>query len=175
MEFCQEVFLGVQRRWPINLVLFANRLNFHLPVSSLRCGSHGSGLLCHAPLLERLESSLLPSFRDFSTGPSEDPPESGSSDYVIAPFWSQKVWFTDLLDLLLGVPVSFPLRRDLLKQPLFLRQHRNLHVLQLAAFGLSSEPIVIGFSAVLARQLTFCRRRPSSMYVQAIGYLSQVV
>ena len=46
-------------------------------------------------------------------------------------------WFPDLL---VAVPVSLPLWRDLLRQPHFHRFHQNLHVLRLTAFPISSDP-----------------------------------
>ena len=57
---------------------------------------------------------------------------------LIAPLWPQRPWFTDLLELLVEVPWSLPLRRDLLRQPHFRRFHQNLPVFHLAAWRLSS-------------------------------------
>ena len=58
---------------------------------------------------------------------------------LVAPFWPQHPWF---LELLVAVPVSLPLRRDLLRQPHFHRFHQNLRVLRLTAFRISSDPPV---------------------------------
>ena len=58
---------------------------------------------------------------------------------LIAPFWPQRDWFPDLLELLSDVPVTLSSRRDLLRQPHFHRFHLNLPMLQLTAWRLSSD------------------------------------
>ena len=57
----------------------------------------------------------------------------------MAPFWPQHPWFPDLM---VTVPVVLPRRKDLLRQPHFHRFHRNLPVLRLTAFRISSDPPV---------------------------------
>ena len=58
---------------------------------------------------------------------------------LIAPFWPQRDWFPDLLELLSDVPITLSGRRDLLRQPHFHRFHLNLPMLQLTAWRLSSD------------------------------------
>ena len=58
---------------------------------------------------------------------------------LIAPFWPQKEWFPDLLELLSDIPIELPKRRDLLQQPHFHRFHENLQMLCLTAWRLSSD------------------------------------
>ena len=53
---------------------------------------------------------------------------------LIAPFWSQKEWFSNLLNLSVAPPVAQPYRRDLLRQPHFHHLHQNLRVLHLLAW-----------------------------------------
>ena len=53
---------------------------------------------------------------------------------LIAPFWPQRDWFPDLLELLSDIPVALPGRKDLLRQPHFHRFHQNLPMLQLTAW-----------------------------------------
>ena len=62
---------------------------------------------------------------------------------LVAPFWPQHPWFPYLLELLVEVPFFLPRRRDLLRQPHFHHYHQNLPVLQLTAFRISSDPLVI--------------------------------
>ena len=57
---------------------------------------------------------------------------------LIAPFWPQRDWFPDLLELLSDVPITLSDRRDLLRQPHFHRFHQNLPMLRLTAWQLSS-------------------------------------
>ena len=58
---------------------------------------------------------------------------------LIAPFWLQREWFPDLLELLSDVPITLSSRKDLLRQPHFHRFHQNLPMLQLTAWRLSSD------------------------------------
>ena len=57
---------------------------------------------------------------------------------LIAPFWPQRDWFPDLLELLSDVPITLSGRKDL-RQPHFHRFHLNLPMLQLTAWRLSSD------------------------------------
>ena len=75
----------------------------------------------------------------------------GSELTLVAPFWPQHLWFPDLLELMVEIPLFLPQRKDLLKQPHFHRFHQNLPVLRLTAFCLSSDPQDI--SASLQRWL----------------------
>ena len=59
---------------------------------------------------------------------------------LIAPFWVQRQWFPDMLELLVDVPVQLPVSQDILRQPHFHPNHQNPHVLQLHAWRLSSKP-----------------------------------
>ena len=58
---------------------------------------------------------------------------------LIAPFWTQKKWFLDLLSLSVTSPVPLPYRRDLLRQPQFHHLHQKLHMLHFHAWRLSSD------------------------------------
>ena len=58
---------------------------------------------------------------------------------LIAPFWPQREWFPDPLELLSDIPIELPKRRDLLRQPHFNRFHENLPMLRLTAWRLSSD------------------------------------
>ena len=60
------------------------------------------------------------------------------SDYS-PPFWPQREWFPDLLELLSDIPIELPKRRDLLRQPHFHRFHENLPMLRLTAWRLSGD------------------------------------
>jgi hypothetical protein len=58
---------------------------------------------------------------------------------LIAPRWTDKPWFPELLKLIQSPPVPLPLREDLLKQPQSQTFHQNLSVLKLHAWRLSSK------------------------------------
>ena len=57
---------------------------------------------------------------------------------LIAPWWPQREWFPDLVELLIDSPRALPLRRDLLLQPMARALHAGLGTLQLTAWRLSS-------------------------------------
>ena len=57
---------------------------------------------------------------------------------LIAPLWPQQTWFSEVLQLLVSVPVSLPLFPKLLTQAKGKFQHQNLPVLNLHAWELSS-------------------------------------
>ena len=71
---------------------------------------------------------------------------------LIAPFWPQKEWFPDLVDMAITSPRRLPLRKDLLRQPHFHRFHQNLPALQLVAWRLSSDSSVFGVIPETSRE-----------------------
>ena len=60
---------------------------------------------------------------------------------MIAPYWRQRPWFPELLDLVVDGPVPLPLSRDLLRQPHFHRHHVGVSGLSLHAWRLSSDSL----------------------------------
>ena len=57
---------------------------------------------------------------------------------LVAPWWPQRSWFNDLLDLLIGLPRALPARSDLLSQRGTL--HTNPVMFHLHVWPLSSDP-----------------------------------
>ena len=87
---------------------------------------------------------------------------------LIAPFWPQREWFPDLLELLSDITIELPKRRGLLRQPHFHRFHENLPMLRLAAWRLSSDSPVRPVSLdTVAGQLALCRRKSTGLNYQA--------
>ena len=82
----------------------------------------------------------------------------GVSMTLVAPFWPQKIWFPELLDLL----VAFPTHWDLLHQPHFHCLHQNLCVATVQRAARRQ-----GLSSAVARQLVFCRRRSTRLNYQS--------
>ena len=64
---------------------------------------------------------------------------SGVVMTLIAPYWPQRPWFPDLLDLMVDNPTALPSFLDLLRQPHFHRCHLGIHRLSLHAWRLSSD------------------------------------
>ena len=64
---------------------------------------------------------------------------SGVLMTLVAPFWPQRPWFPDLLELVVDGPIVLPNCRDLLSQPRFHCHHRGIDKLSLHAWRLSSD------------------------------------
>ena len=62
---------------------------------------------------------------------------------LIAPLWPQQTWVSEVLQLLVSAPVRLPLFPKLLTQAKGKFQHRNLPVLNLHAWELSSNQLKI--------------------------------
>ena len=58
---------------------------------------------------------------------------------LVAPYWPQRPWFVDLLQMSVAPPVALPTRPDLLFQPRSRRRYPGLHRLALHAWRLSSD------------------------------------
>ena len=150
---CPEVFREIQHRWSITIDLFATSLNHQLPVyfsPVLDPQSVGTDAMLQP--WDGLEVYAFPPFALIHQVLRKLRQSHRVQMTLIAPFWPQRVWFPDLLELLVEVPVALPTRQDLLRQPHFHHFHRSLHVLQLAAWRLWSEPPAI--KACLQQWLT---------------------
>ncbi|XP_068233748.1 uncharacterized protein [Palaemon carinicauda] len=64
---------------------------------------------------------------------------TGCSLTLVTPFWPQKDWFVDLLELSVDTPRRLPIRQDLLKQPHRHVFHLRPQALQLTAWRLSAD------------------------------------
>ena len=149
---CPQVFKEVQRRWPVLIDLFATSLNHRLPLYFSPV-QDPQALATDAMLQdwEGLEAYAFPPFALIHQVLSKLRQTKNCYLTLIAPFWPHRPWFADLLELLVDVPVSLPLRIDLLRQPHFNRLHHNLLVLKLTAWRVSSCPP--GMSASLRQWL----------------------
>ena len=86
---------------------------------------------------------------------------------IIAPYWPQRPWFPDLLELVVDDPVALPRDRVLLSQPHVHRQHL---VCQGWFFMPGDYPAIIrssGFSWHVAKQAALVRQPSSSAGYQA--------
>ena len=140
-SLCPQVFSDLQRRWNTNIDLFATHLNNKLPLYFSPLPDPASiGTDAMLQDWSNQEVYAFPPFAMVQQVIMKLRQSPGTTMTLIAPFWPQRPWFPDLLELLVEVPVSLPSRVDLLRQPHFDHLHRNLHVLQLTAWRLSSEP-----------------------------------
>ena len=130
----QQVVQELLRKWPAIIDLFATSLTARLPVFFAPAGVDAflqpwDNLQAYAfppiAIIRRVILKLRNSHHCDLT--------------LIAPFWPQKEWFPDLLELLSDIPIELPKRQDLLRQPHFHRFHENLQMLRLTAWRLSSD------------------------------------
>ena len=135
-----EVFRSLSRQRPVMIDLFVTSANhrcsiYFLPFRDpLSAGTDAllqswDGLLAYAfppwSILPQMLAKLRVSHRTLLT--------------LIAPYWPQRLWFADLLQMSVAPPVTLPSRPDLPFQPRSRRRYPGLHRLALHAWRLSSD------------------------------------
>ena len=135
----QEVFDDLRKRWPVVKDLFASSLN-HRCVAYFATTSDPMAVGVDAMLQcwDFLQVYAFPPFAMVRPVLNKLRVSKGVEMTLIAPLWSQKEWFPDLLEHLLEPPFPLPQRWDLLRQPHVRRFHQNLSKLRLHAWRLSS-------------------------------------
>ena len=113
---CQDVFNQLLHKWPAIIDLFATDLSTRLPVyfSPVRDPAV-AGVDAMLQSWDCFQAYAFPPFGMIQQVLLKLCQSKGVTLTLIAPFWPQKAWFPDLLDHLVEVPVSLPLRRDLLR------------------------------------------------------------
>ena len=130
----QEVFDMLCRKWSVTIDLFASSLNrccgvYFASVSDPMAAGTDA-------MLQSWDFLMAYAFPPFALIPQvlvKLRASQGAVLTLIAPFWPQREWFPDLLDLLVEPSLELPLRWDLLRQPHVRRFHQNLPVLSLHA------------------------------------------
>ena len=134
-----EVFRSLTRKWPVMVDLFATSDSHHCSIyfspfrDPFSAGTDSlfqswDGLLAHAFPPWSILPQMLAKLRMFK----------GTLLTLVAPYWPQRPWFVDLLQLSVAPPVILPTRPDLLFQPRSRRRYPGLHRLALHAWRLSS-------------------------------------
>ncbi|XP_066976777.1 uncharacterized protein [Macrobrachium rosenbergii] len=127
------------KRWPATVDLFATRFNFRLPVYfSPLVGPMSCRMDAMLHSWDNMQVYAFPPFGLIQEVLSKLRNSINTQMTLICPFWPQRPWFPDFLDRLTEVPVFLPERKNL-KQPHFHYFHRNLRMLKLAAWILSSK------------------------------------
>ena len=135
-----EVFQDLRKRWPVSIDLFATSLNHRC--SLYFSPFHDPSALATDALLQSWNGWLAYAFPPWSLIPTVLKKLRSSSGVLltlIAPYWPQRPWFPELLDLVVDGPVALPLSQDLLRQPHFHRFHQGVSGLSLHAWRLSSD------------------------------------
>ena len=136
----QEVFQDLCKRWPVSIDLFATSLNHRCSIYF--SPYHDRNALGMDALLQSWNGWQAYAFPPWSLIPAVLKNLRSSSGVlltIIAPYWPQRPWFLDLLDLVVDGPVTLPQSRDLLRQPHFHRFHLGVSRLSLHAWRLSSD------------------------------------
>ena len=136
----QSVFQQLRKRWPVTIDLFATSFNHRcLPYFS---PFHDPNSIGTDALLQQWDGWQAYAFPPYALIPAilkKLRSSSGVLLTIIAPYWPQRPWFPELLELVVDGPVALPLDRDLLSQPHVHRQHLGLSRLALHAWRLSSD------------------------------------
>ena len=136
----QEVFRDLCKRWPVSINLFATSQNHRCSIYFSPYHDHNA--LGTDALLQNWNGWQVYAFPPWSLIPAVLKKLRSSSGVlltIIAPYWPQRLWFPDLLDLVVNGPVALPQSRDLLRQPHFHRFHLGVSRLSLHAWRLSSD------------------------------------
>ena len=135
----QEVVDQLVHRWPAMIDLFATSLTARLPVYfSPASDPRAAGTDALLQPWDDLQAYAFPPIAIIRRILLKLRSSKNCELTLIAPFWPQRDWFPDLLELLSDVPITLSDRRDLLRQPHFHRFHQNLPMLRLTAWRLSS-------------------------------------
>ena len=136
----QEVFKDLCRRWPVSIDLFATSQNHRCSIYF--SPYHDLNALGKDALLQSWNGWQAYAFPPWSLIPAVLKKLRSSSGVlltIVAPYWPQRPWFPDLLDLVVDGPVALPQSRDLLRQPHFHRFHLGVSRLCLHAWRLSCD------------------------------------
>ena len=130
-----KVFLELHYQWPVMIDLFATSANHRCSIyfSPFR----GPQAMGTDALLQSWDH-----FRDYAFPPWALIPQvlhklrssPGTVLILIALYWPQRPGFPDLLDLAIALPVTLPLRPDILSQPRSRLCYRGLLKLRLHAW-----------------------------------------
>ena len=135
----QEVVDQLIHKWPAVIDLFATSLTARLPVYfSPASDPWAAGMGALLQPWDDLQAYSFPPIVIIRRVLVKLRSSRNCELTLIAPFWPQREWFPDLLELLSDVPITLSSRKDLLRQPHFHCLHQNLPMLQLTAWRLSS-------------------------------------
>ena len=136
----QEVFRDLCRRWPVSIDLFATSQNHRCSIYfSPYHDRNAQGTDVLLQNWNGWQAYAFPPWSLILAVLKKLRSSSGVLLTIIAPYWPQRPWFPDLLDLLVDGPIALPQSRNLLRQPHFHRFHLGVSRLSLHAWRLSSD------------------------------------
>ena len=133
-----EVFRSISRLWPIQIDLFATSENRQCSIffSPFR-DPMAAGTDAFLQPWDGLQAYAFPPWSIIPRVLAKLRESRGTELTLVAPYWTQRPWFPDLLHLSLAPPVTLPLRPDLLRLPQSRSLYQGLHRLRLHAWRLS--------------------------------------
>ena len=142
----QDVFSWLRQRWPVTVDL-ASSLSHRCSVYfALVSDPMDAGTDAMLQSWDSLQAYAFPPFAMIGQVLAKVRASRSLELTLIAPFWPQRSWFPELLELLILPPL--PSRWDLLRQPHVRRFHQKLSMLRLHAWRFA---IASGFSRCMAR------------------------
>ena len=137
-SFNLEVFLSLRCRWPVQIDLFATSENRRCSIyfSPIR-DPQSAGTDAFLQSWDGLQAYAFPPWSIIPRVLAKLRMSRGTELTLVAPYWPQRPWFPDLLQLSLAPPVVLPNCPDLLFQHRFHLRYQGLHKLQLHAWRLS--------------------------------------
>ena len=136
----QEVVDHLVHKWPAVIDHFVTSLATRLPVYfSPTSDSRAAGTDALLQPWDNLKAYAFPPIAIIRRVLVKLRSSRNCESTLITPFWPQRDWFPDLLELLSDLPIALPRRKDLLRQPHFHCFHQNLPMHQLTAWRLSSD------------------------------------
>ena len=131
----QQVVQDLLHQWPAIIDLFATSLTARLPVFFAPVWEpKATGVDAFLQPWDSLQAYAFPPIAIIRRVLLKLRASHYCDLTLIAPFWPQREWFPDLLELLSDIPIELPKRQDLLRQPHFHRFHENLPMLRLTAW-----------------------------------------
>ena len=137
---CQKVCRNLFRCWPVNIDLFSTIMNHWLQVYfSPVLDPQALAMGAMSQSWDGLQACAFPPF-DFIPNVLAKVRQSQNLEVtLVAPYWPMKLWFPDVLELIVDVPMLLPLCKDLLRQLHFHHFHQNLLVLHMTGYCIASE------------------------------------
>ena len=155
----QVVFQDLCKRWPVSIDLFATSLNHRCSIYF--SPYHDRNALGTDVLLQSWNGWQAYAFPPWSLIPAVLKKLQSSSGVlltIIAPYWPQRPWFPDLLDLVVDGPVALPQSRDLLRQPHFHRFHLGVQAVASCLETIQRFTRARGFSKRVEQQVSLACR-----------------
>ena len=150
----RDVFRDLRLQWPVMVDLFATSANHRCSVyfSPFR-DPQAAGTDAFLQSWDELQAYAFPLWSVIPRVLAKLCASRGTFLTLVAPYWPQRPWFPEFLDLAVAPPVVLPSRPDLLFQPLSGLHHPDLLRLRLHAWRLSGDSLV--------RQVGLARRASS--------------